>query len=194
MPTGAEIQQNFTGVWHMMMGRSEGLQFFDLSVDGFWNSFYAVLVALPVLMLGWVATANAIPEATTFGLRLSLMLRLLVADIGVWLLPIALLAVIARPIGIARRFVHYVVATNWASAFFAWAMLPSMLLRLFAPGADLTELVSFLLFLATLVLSWRVTVVAIGEGMALGTAVFFGVLAASIAALVALQSLLGLGF
>lgn len=191
MPSGTEIQQYFLGVWRMMMGRADGLKLLDLSADGFWNSFFAILVALPPMTVAWVGVTNGIAGMDTFGTRLSLLIRLFIADIGAWVVPLALLAVAARPAGILDRFVHYVVATNWASALFAWIMLPPALLRLFVPQAEeLTTFLSLLLFVATLVFFWRLTVVALSKGAALGSAVFFGMLVASIAALVALQSIL----
>ncbi|WP_028034013.1 hypothetical protein [Chelativorans sp. J32] len=195
MPTGAEIQQYFTGVWQMMMGRADGLKLLDLSADGFWNSFFAIVVALPPLIVGWVAFTNSIPEAELFttGARFGLVCRLFLTDIGSWVLPLAFLAAFAKPVGISDRFVHYVVASNWASALFAWVMLVPGFLRLFVPDAgELANGISLILFLATLALSWRLTVVALGKGAAIGTAVFFGMLVASITTLFALQSLLQL--
>ncbi len=195
MPSGEEVQQYLTGVWQMMLGRSEGLSLLDLSVDGFWNSFYAIMVALPALVVGWVAIANSVSYAVYFEVRFAILLRLFIVDMGAWVLPLAVLGAISRPAGIASRFVHYVVASNWASALFAWLMLPSALLRLFWPGAqELTLFVSIVLFIASLVLSWRLTIIAIGRGLATGSAVFLGMLVTSITALMLLQELLGLDF
>ncbi|WP_309083847.1 transporter [Chelativorans sp.] len=195
MLSGAEVQQYFAGVWRMMLGRPEGLKLLDLSADGFWNSFFAVIVALPPLIVGWVGFANSVPEAAAVGSRFALLVRLFLIDIGAWILPLVVLAAFARPAGIADRFVHYVVASNWASALFAWLMLLPALLRLFVPQAsDLTDGISLVLFLVTLGLSWRLTVVAIGKGAAVGTAVFFAMLVISISVLIALQSVLGLEF
>lgn len=194
MQSGQDIQRHLAAAWRMMLGRADGLLLLDLSVDGFWNSFFAIVVALPALIVGWVGIANEV-AGLDFGIKLSLMLRMSVADIGAWVLPLAILAAVARPAGVADRFVHYVVASNWGSAIFAWMMLPPALLRLFVPqSAQLTVLISLALFMATLVLSWRLTVVAIGKGAAVGTAVFFGMLAASLVVLLAFQSVLQLDF
>ncbi|WP_416208093.1 transporter [Chelativorans sp. M5D2P16] len=193
MPSGAEVQEHLTGVWRIMTGRADGFKMLDLSVDGFWNSFFAIVVALPALVVGWVGIANDMAGMLTVELRLFLLLRLFLADIGAWILPLVVLAVAARPAGIANRFVHYVVTHNWASAIFAWLMLPPALLRMFMPSAgELIVLVSLLLFVATLVLSWRVTVAAIARGPSVGSAVFFAMLVTSIGVLMALQALLGL--
>ncbi len=193
MPSFAEIQRYFAGVWRMMMGRSEGLRLLDLSADGFWNSFFAILVAFPPMVVGWVAISNELAGIEIFTSRFSLFTRLMLTDLATWILPYAILALAARPAGIADRFVHYVVANNWASALFAWVTLPAMLIRLLFPeAADLANLVTFLIFLATMVLSWRLTNVAIGKGPAVATAVFGAMFAASLAILFTFEGLLGL--
>ncbi len=193
MPSFAEIQRYFAGVWRMMMGRSEGLRLLDLSADGFWNSFFAILVAFPSMVVGWVAISNELAGIEIFTSRFSLFTRLMLTDLATWILPYAILALAARPAGIADRFVHYVVANNWASALFAWVTLPAMLMRLLFPeAADLANLVTFLIFLATMVLSWRLTNVAIGKGPAVATAVFGAMFAASLAILFTFEGLLGL--
>ena len=47
-------------------------------------------------------------------------------DFGTWVLPLVLLwRSSRRALGIADRFVHYVVASNWASALIVWLMLPA---------------------------------------------------------------------
>ncbi|WP_265516612.1 transporter [Nitratireductor luteus] len=195
MPTGVEIQQYMAGVWRLMMGRPDGVRWLDLSADGFWNSFFAILVAIPPLMVGWVGVANDVAGDVSAGVRFALLVRLFLVDVGAWLIPLAMLAAVAGPAGISDRFVHYVVATNWASAFFAWLLAPAAIMRLFFPVGDgIVDILALVLFLATLFLSWRLTTAVIDKGPALGSAVFFAMLAASVATLVALQSLLGLTF
>ncbi len=193
MPSFADIQQYFAGVWRMMMGRSEGLRLLDLSADGFWNSFFAILVAVPPMVVGWVTISNELAGADVFSSRFSLFARLLLTDLATWVLPYVILALAARPAGVADRFVHYVVASNWASALFSWVMLPVMLLQLLLPeAADLTGFLTFLVFIGTMILSWRLTNVAIGKGPAVATAVFAAMFAASLAVLFTAEGLLGL--
>ena len=194
MPPAEDIQQFLTGVWRLMMGKPDGIRLLDISADGFWNSFFAIAVSLPVLVVGWVAVANDLSQdADIVGGRFSIFLRLGLADIGAWLLPIGVLALVAKPAGIAGRFVHYVVATNWGSALILWFMLPPGLLRLFFPAAgDTASMISLVLFLISLVLFWRLTNAALGRGPAIASAVFAGMFAVSLAVLFGLQALLGL--
>ena len=55
MPPAEDIQRQMLGAWRMMTGRRDGMRLLDLSVDGFWNSFFAIVVAAPVLSAGKVA-------------------------------------------------------------------------------------------------------------------------------------------
>ena len=59
MPSFAEIQRYLTGAWRMMNGRPDGIRLLDITADGFWNSFFAIAVALPAMFAGWVTIANA---------------------------------------------------------------------------------------------------------------------------------------
>ena len=73
----------------MMNGRTEGLRMLDLSADGFWTSFFGIVIALPALFLGWVSVANDIVAFDPEGAgRLSLILRLALVDLAAWLLPL----------------------------------------------------------------------------------------------------------
>ncbi|WP_048648621.1 hypothetical protein [Nitratireductor soli] len=193
MPPAAEIQQYFAGVWRLMMGRADGLKLLDLSADGFWNSFFAIAVAFPALIVGWVTIANEMAGGDVFSFRFSLFVRLMLTDLASWVLPYGILALAARPAGVADRFVHYVVANNWASALFSWMMLPPVLVRLFWPEAsEASNAVTFLLFVAMLVLSWRLTNAVIGKGPAVATAVFAAMFAASLGVLFTFEGLLDL--
>lgn len=189
MLSGDEIQSSLTGAWRMMLGKADGLRLLDLSADGFWNSFVAIAVAAPALMVGWVGIANT-AGATAAG-RIELLLKLAFVDIGTWVVPVLVLAAIAPRAGLGGRFVHYVVASNWSSAIIAWMMLPGALISLVFPAADQASgLVSLLLFFVSLVLSWRMTNQAIGKGPAMATAVFAGMFAVSLIVLFALEKLL----
>lgn len=194
MPSSDEIQQYLTGAWRMMMGKADGLRLLDLTVDGFWNSFFAIVIALPALVVGWVAAANELSQLSgIFGSKLSIVARLAVIDLASWILPLVAFAAVAPRTGLGDRLVNLVVASNWASAIIVWIMLPPSLLGLLWPDvADASALVSLVLFVLTVVLAWRMTNVAIGKGPAVASAVFVGMFLVSLAVLLSLQSAFGL--
>ncbi|MGP2490870.1 transporter [Mesorhizobium sp. PUT5] len=192
MLTAEETQASLTGAWRLMLGKADGLRLLDLSADGFWNSFFAIAVAAPALVVGWVGIANEIGDPDAVSGRFGLVLRLAAVDLGSWVLPLVALALVAPRVGLGGRLVHYVVASNWASAIIAWLMLPAALVRLFAPAGDqVSAAVSLLLFLVSMVLTWRMTNAVIARGPAMGSAVFTGMFVASLVALFGLQALLG---
>jgi hypothetical protein len=193
MLSSDETYASLAGAWRLMLGKADGLRLLDLSADGFWNSFFAIVVAAPALTVGWVGVANEIGDPDAFAGRFSMLLRLATVDIGAWVLPLVGLALVAPRVGVGGRFVHYVVASNWASAIIAWMMLPSALIRLFLSSTnEFSGLVSLLLFALSMVLTWRMTNVVIGKGAAVGSAVFAGMFVASLVVLFALQALLGI--
>jgi hypothetical protein len=194
MPSADEIHQYLHGAWRMMLGKADGLKELDLSVDGFWNSFFAIAVALPALIVNWVTIADSYGElAANFNDRFAIFIRLGIIDLAAWLVPLAGLAAIARTVRLADRYVHYVVASNWATAIVAWLMAPPAALLLFLPDeTDLAWFLSIAIFIASQIFVWRMTNVAIGRGAATASAVYGGMLAASIVILLVLQWLLGL--
>ncbi|TIQ90884.1 MAG: transporter, partial [Mesorhizobium sp.] len=181
MLSSDETYASLKGAWRLMLGKADGLRQLDLSADGFWNSFFAIVVAAPALIVGWVGLANEIGDPNAFAGRFSMLIRLATVDIVVWVLPLVGLALVAPRAGIGGRFVHYVVASNWASAIIAWLMLPAALIRLFLPSTnEFAVLASLLLFALSMILTWRMTNVAIGRGAAVGSAVFAGMFVASL--------------
>lgn len=194
MLPAAEVQRGLKGAWRMMTGRADGLRMLDLSADGFWNSFYAMLLALPPLFISWTGSASLVAASPGVSqTRLSVVPKLALVEFVVWVVPLVLIGMLARRIGIADRFVAYVVASNWGSVLLAWIILPPLLLQMVIPvSEDFAALLSLVFLVIQLALSWRLTNIAIGQGAAMGTAVFSGMFVVSIALTFATQALLGI--
>lgn len=194
MPSANEIQAGLTGAWRMMLGRSDGIGLLDLSADGFWNSFFAMIVALPPLFAMWTSFAvEASPATAEFGHRMSLLLRMALIDFAAWVAPLVLLALVAARVGVRDRFVHYVVSTNWASGIIAWLILPPVVVRILVPSAaDFAAILSLCVFAVSMMLTWRLTNVALGKGAAVATAVFGGTIAASLMIVYVMERLLAI--
>lgn len=193
MPSFEEIQYYFSAVWRTMTGHPEALNNLNTDADGFWRSFYAILIALPPMLIGWVEVAARLTDGSDeTGLRLINTFKLATIDITVWLLPLLIIGFLSRSLGLERRFSTYVVATNWSIALFAWAYAPLSFLNLLLP--DLSEIfagIGFGLFLVTLVLSYRLTRAALQRPHSFAAPFFVSVILGSIMLTIILQNLAG---
>ncbi len=194
MPSGDEIQRYLTAAWRLMLGRSDAVRLLDLSADGFWNSFFAIVVAAPVLVVGWVSAVNGLDDQPA-GLpgRIGLLVVFALIDLATWIVPLVVLAFVLRPLGLGDRFVPYVVASNWGSVIAAWLSLPAVLMSMVLGSRhDAAATVGLLLFIVSLVLSWRLTNSVVNRGAGAATAVFAIALGVGLATLFLLRAQFGL--
>lgn len=196
MPDLDQIFRYFHGVWRMMLGHRDGIDALDVSAEGFWNSFFALVIALPPLLASWVAfAANVTDGSEDTGLRFAIVIRSAMVDFTAWLLPLLVIGLLARTIGISKRYATFVVATNWGSALLLWIFSPITLLQMFFPGQyDVLTLFTLLFFAATIVLGYRLTFVALQRPHSFTSPFFACLFFGSMFITVVMQNLLGIGF
>lgn len=183
MLTLIDIRGGLSGAWRLFRGDPKAMDAFDLSYDGFWKSFLAILVALPVFLLyvhgEWSALSAAVERAPdaqvaapSFAAHLVLRLAVMAVD---WLaFPLIVLAT-AGPLGIAGRVVPYIIAQNWAAAAASVVIaLPGIAFAYSLLGAGVASLVTFVLFLLVLRFFYLVARIALGApvGLAVGLVAF----------------------
>ncbi|WP_374833565.1 hypothetical protein [Paenochrobactrum pullorum] len=196
MPTIDTIYRYFYGVWRMMTGKSDGLAYLDISADGFWRSFYAILVSLPPLLAGWVAYAAELTggrEETA--MRFSIVIKAAIVDITAWILPIFLLGLVVSKIGIAKRFAPYVIASNWGTALLAWAFAPISLVQLVMQQRSQTiSILSLVFMIAIIVMSYRLTRTALQKPTSFALPFYIAMFMVSFAITIMLQELFGINY
>jgi hypothetical protein len=166
VPSLDEVVRYFSGALLLMSGKAEGLRRLDLSADGFWQSFSAIVVALPPIALSWIeyeAVERRGPVADTSAM--TIYMAHFLADIIGWLLPILVLILAAKRIGYSRKIVPLVVATNWGGAFLAWAFAPYWVLVLLLGASEGTALLGVLVGLASIALTIRLIYFATGKDL-----------------------------
>lgn len=157
MLTREEITRSLTAAWDLFLDRPGALRGFDVSVEGFWRSFAAVILVVPSYALAVLAErqlaaaadpAAPIQEGFSFLVQNALGLGL---D---WVALPLILALLARPLGIARHYPEFVVARNWGAVI---ASVPfgviGLLIVLGLVGGELANL----LLLAALIIVLRYT-------------------------------------
>lgn len=127
MYTKDEITRNLAGAWQVMNGRPAGLAQLDSSIEGFWRSFGAIVLSAPVLVLVLLSQDRiALDLEESSGSILPVPVQMVVWLVEWVLFPI-LLAIVARPIGVARHYVPFIVARNWASVLIMAAYIIPLL-------------------------------------------------------------------
>ena len=173
MPSGAEIGRYMTGIVEMARGERRGLSYLDLTVRGFWRSFWVILYNLPAQGYFWLLDRSRILEANpeqTAGAVF--FIRSFVNEIAALIAALVVIGLIARPLGMSDRFVQWVIAANWLSlpaVYFAAAVaMLTALLGLSDGGAFWIMLAAVI---GILVISYRVYKVALNDDAMLSVGV-----------------------
>lgn len=118
--------------WRMVRGDDAALDEMDITADGFWRSFGAIVFAMPAMFFSWVSDARYLAFN---GVELSmgqLVISYAVLELMLWILPILILAFVLKPMQLAHRFTHLVIVRNWFSVpiyyLFAVLALPSLVI------------------------------------------------------------------
>ncbi|WP_279478946.1 hypothetical protein [Aureimonas sp. SK2] len=191
LPSLPEIGRYFTGAWRLMAGDRRGLDRLDLSADGFWRSFSALVVALPPTALSWLEFERIERAGAPVTPVVALAAHAL-ADLTAWLLPLLLVGVAARHIGFSKRMVPFVVAVNWGGALLTWAFSPFFVLLLLGGQSDLTQILGLLIAVASIVLTVRLIAVATGSDYPLSIAIVTMMVFVSLLSFAAVSDLFGL--
>jgi hypothetical protein len=190
----AYVLRNLRGVWQTMQGRRQGLELMDVSSDGVWRSFQAMLVALPALWATWISALRDIAPHSPLP-PFSIMLRLAFADGVAWLLPIALFSLLARPAKLTHRAAHFIVTNNWSSVIFIAATALTVPFDVLGPEFDsLSAFVSGLVLIISLVMYFRMLHVTLDAPYEVSIPIYAALVLASMLGIYALYSALGLTY
>ncbi|TFF19663.1 hypothetical protein E3C22_18360 [Jiella endophytica] len=181
MPSFADVVRYFSGALLLMTGKTEGLKRLDLSADGFWQSFAAIVIALPPLALSWLAyeaggghaPAGDANGVIVYGAHAF-------ADALAWLLPVLILMIVARPIGYSKKIVPLVVATNWGGALLAWAVIPYWLIIILFGTGEGTAFIGLLVTIVTVTATMRLIYFTLGKDFAAAVAITVMMIVASL--------------
>jgi hypothetical protein len=155
MLSAEDIQRGLTGAWRLFLGRREAIRLFDTSFRGFWRSFLAIILVLPIYVLYVGAERRMILSEIPNGFdELGFAMTRLVALALDWIAFPLVAGLLARPLGFAEGYVRLIVAFNWGGPIVSAIMaLPAIL---FAFGLVPQFAASLLLFMAlVLVIRFR---------------------------------------
>ena len=183
-----EVVRSLTGAWRIFLSRPDAMRFFDVSIDGFWRSFAAVVLIAPTYLLFAIAERTAIlsepivDPAFSDGAFFANKVVALALD---WTALPILLALVAGPLGVSRTYAPFIVARNWCAVL---ATAPYFVVSLLLVIGGLSDsgatLLSLLILVVVIRYNYMIARRALGAdiGLAVGVVVAdllisFGVLA-----------------
>ncbi len=175
-----QIGRSLAGAVALARFDRKGMEYFDFSYDGFWRSFQAILLSVPVMFAAALVYPEVSRQLAELQPDLSAPARQMpqnivlfsvvgtVSFIAGWLFfPVAMIW-IARLLRIGDRYVPLIVTWNWHRAVATYALLvPVVLCGLGVLGAGFLIFLQFLFFFY--VLAYRWFVIRNAAGVAAGT-------------------------
>ncbi|MCP4329899.1 MAG: hypothetical protein GY791_15845 [Alphaproteobacteria bacterium] len=147
MITSTELAQAIQGTWRLARLDPGGMALFDISVEGFWRSFWAAALVAPAYLL--LAAMAYDEQQLTTGLLRFYTVEAIGYVIGWTAFPVAMFY-FAELIDRSEDFVGYIVAYNWSHILQTAVFLPVALLTPNDPAAPSGW--SFLMVIATVVI------------------------------------------
>ena len=164
MPGWPEISSSMYGVWRLARGDRDGMYYMNISVEGFWRSFFAAVLALPPYILILLVQRTTMEEEMTW-----------LPDMASYILgwacwPLAAL-VLSRFLGLTRNYIPYLITYNWANLLhISFLMLVAVVTHGGVLPDTLAATLSLMATLAVLVYLWWVTRVALEASASIGIA------------------------
>ena len=112
MPDRQEVTRSIYGVWRLALLDASGFAWLNVSIDGFWRSFFAAILVAPLYVLIQIIGASPDGAADDLGWVV------LVKGVGYALSRIAFPVVmlfLSRMFALAEFYVGYIIAVNWSS-------------------------------------------------------------------------------
>jgi hypothetical protein len=174
MPGLDEVLHYLTGVLLLVRQKQDGFGWLDLTLRGLARSFWAIVWCLPAFAVIWASWRlyylGSMPAETPAGV--TFFVKLMVIDLVGWLLPLVVLAALARPLGYGKHLGVVVTASNWIAVPFAYAAAVPFALTLVLPdSAPFAGLLLYAVFGASVVLQFRLVWMCVGKQTLLAAAI-----------------------
>lgn len=119
MLSGSEILHGLTGSWRIVLRDPEAPKHFNLSTEGFFRSFWALALSVPVVFFSttslWRLAREVDPSDDTGFLSFAVVQ--LGGTLLYWAAFLAAMIAVARQLNLAAHYAPYVVTFNWGTLF-----------------------------------------------------------------------------
>ena len=152
MPTGTEIGRSLYGAWRLLLLDPTGVQWFELSIEGFWRSFFAAALIAPVYAIMVVIDAGNVPAGA--GPGAIVFVKGIAYGLSWIVFPVAMIF-LCRLLGLTETYVPYIIALNWSAIIQTAIFFPLALLSTTgALSAGIAAPLTFVVTLGLLFYQW----------------------------------------
>ena len=150
IPNLREVAYGLYGAWRLLHLDRGGMRYFDVTVEGFWKSFFAAVLVAPG---HFVLVTIHLAELEVAAGPLQIFVVEAITYVILWTAFPVIMHPLAQGIGRAPEYIGYIVALNWFSVIQTLIYLPIVTLT----AADvLPPPVHHLVWLALLGYDWFV--------------------------------------
>jgi hypothetical protein len=130
MPDRKEVLSALYGAYRLAWFDGSGMAHFNLTVDGFWRSFFAAVLVAPAyaLLVGMQLPVGA----ESFNLALAFLTESIGYALAWCAFPLVAI-VLTRLLGLDRNYVALIVAINWTAVLQTGGFLAAVLLGMIFP-------------------------------------------------------------
>ncbi len=153
MPDRREVFASLYGAWRLAFLDQSGMRHFNLTVDGFWRSFFAAVLVAPAFAILVAQKLASVPGPLDLGW--ATLVQALAYALSWAAFPLAAV-VLTQLLGLSRNYVALIIALNWATVLQVGVFLAAVVVELAAPGL-LDGLILLLVTGAILFYQWFVT-------------------------------------
>ena len=153
MPDRAEVLHSLYGAYRLAFLDRSGMAHFNLSVDGFWRSFFAAVLVAPGVAILVAQKLIARPDPLDLGW--ATVVQILAYGLTWAAFPLAALF-LTQLLGLSRNYVPLIVALNWAEVLQVAVLLAATVVGVVIPGV-LDGLILLIITGGILAYQWFVT-------------------------------------
>jgi hypothetical protein len=146
-----EIVTALFGTYRLARRDPDALNYFNISLEGFYHSFLAMILAVPLFAFENAIDYRGIPTDTGLGSFLFLLCIALLVSWGGYL---SVMAVLARFMDFADRYSVFVIVYNWVQFAIILIWLPISVIATGILPADIAPVLTLLFIVATYALLW----------------------------------------
>ncbi len=133
-PVLLEVTRSIHGAWRIARLDPDALAYFNVTADGFWRSFSALILVIPVY-IGFLILSHShqpgleLPTGPGTSVEWFVTVKL-VSFVASWLIFPLVMVAISRLLDLTQTYAQYIIVWNWASVLEMAVFLPAVMLFL----------------------------------------------------------------